>query len=87
MLTDKQLEERKGVKKTTKAFFLSGEVCKELGICRATLLDWERREIITPKRIGPLACRVYDRAEVIALKRKLVKERRRGLPILASKIK
>ena len=59
------------------------QVCKELGICRLTLRHWEGRGIITPQKLGPLGWRVYDRAEVAALKRKMVKQRRQGLPILA----
>jgi DNA-binding transcriptional MerR regulator len=62
---------------------LPGQVCKELGICRLTLRHWESRGIITPQKLEALGWRVYDRAEVVALKRMMVKERRQGLPILA----
>ena len=61
---------------------LPSQACKELGICRRTLLKFESRGVLRPKKLEPLGWRVYRRSDVEALKSRLTKDRKPGLPVL-----
>jgi predicted site-specific integrase-resolvase len=62
---------------------LPSEVCAELGICRATLLEWTRKGVIKARR-GPMNWRFYRMREVEALKSRLKESRRAGESLLVT---